>query len=105
MIAAPLTEYLKDEIPDGNGKDENWLNSEAKKAFFELKEKLMSPPVIYFPDWNKQFYVMVDASKKAIGGVLMQKDDEGVFRVIAYYSKKLNKFEQKYPARELKHWQ
>ena len=45
--------------------DESYL-----KAFGELKEKLVSAPVIISPDWNSPFEVMCDASGVALGVVL-----------------------------------
>ena len=40
------------------------------KAFGELKEKLVSAPKIIFPNRNKPFEVMCDASGIALGVVL-----------------------------------
>ena len=47
--------------------DESYL-----KAFGELKEKLVSPPIIISPDWNSPFEVMCDASGVYFGVVLGQ---------------------------------
>ena len=43
------------------------------KAFGELKEKLVSAPIIISPDWNSPFEVMCDASGVALGVVLGQQ--------------------------------
>ena len=43
------------------------------KAFSELKEKLVSAPIIISPDWNSPFEVMCDASGVALGVVLGQE--------------------------------
>ena len=40
------------------------------KAFSELKEKLVSAPIIISPDWNSPFEVMCDASGVSLGVVL-----------------------------------
>ena len=45
------------------------------KAFQELKEKLVSAPIIVAPDWTKPFELMCDASDYAIGVVLGQRKD------------------------------
>ena len=44
------------------------------KAFGELKEKLVSAPIIISPDWNSPFEVMCDASGVAPGVVLGKKE-------------------------------
>ncbi|XP_015161560.1 uncharacterized protein [Solanum tuberosum] len=41
-----------------------------RRAFGELKEKLVSAPIIISPDWGKPFEVMCDASGVALGVVL-----------------------------------
>ena len=43
------------------------------KAFGELKEKLVSAPIIISPAWSKPFEVMCDASGVALGVVLGQR--------------------------------
>ena len=42
------------------------------KAFSELKDKLVSAPIIISPDWNSPFKVTCDASGVALGVVLGQ---------------------------------
>ena len=65
------------------------------QAFEELKNKLSSPHVLKFPEFDKSFKVHMDASDFAIGGVLMQDG-----RPIAYESKKLNGCQRRWPAHE-----
>ena len=50
-----------------------YFNESCLKAFRELKEKLVSMPIIIFPDWIKPFKVMCDASGVALGVVLGQR--------------------------------
>lgn len=57
-------------------------------AFQELKEKLVTTPIIIAPDWNLPFEIMCDASDYAIGAVLGQKKSN-VFHPIYYASKTL----------------
>ena len=35
-----------------------------------LKEKMITAPILVFPDWKKEFHVPVDASYTALGVVL-----------------------------------
>jgi len=43
------------------------------RAFGELKEKLVTAPIIISPDWGQPFEVMCDASGMALGVVLGQR--------------------------------
>ena len=42
------------------------------------------------PDMDKPYYLYTDASDKAVGAILVQKDDHGMERVIQYVSKALS---------------
>lgn len=68
---------------------------EADKAFMNLKEDLMSAPVLINPDFSKPFVIQCDASDLGVGGVLFQILD-GEERVIAYTSQKLTSTQKKY---------
>ena len=69
---------------------------ERQRAFYELKERLTTAPVLTLPDQTKRFMVYCDASKDGLGCVLMQ---EG--RVIAYASWQLRRHELNYPTHDL----
>ena len=60
-----------------------------------LKQKLTTPPILAYPQFNHPFIVATDASGTAIGAVLSQ-DVEGEEKVIAYWSRQLNKAERNY---------
>ncbi len=75
--------------------------SEQDKAFQILKEKLITAPVLAYPNYQKEFILYTDASKIALGAILHQKGDDGLERVIAYENKTLNKAEQNYSTTEL----
>lgn len=66
-------------------------DSECKKNFWKLKKKLITTPVLVIPDPNQQYKVFCDASKKVLGGVLMQD-----WQVMAYASRKLRPHEENY---------
>ena len=59
------------------------------------KTKLTTPPVLAFPQFQTPFIVATDASDHAIGGVLSQIQD-GQEKVIAYWSRQLQKPERNY---------
>ncbi|XP_067629120.1 uncharacterized protein [Eurosta solidaginis] len=76
-------------------------NSEAQQAFEDLKEKLTSAPILLHPNYNKPFILQCDASQVGVGACLMQEDDNGQERPIAYMSQKLNKAQRNYSVTEL----
>ncbi|KAG1137892.1 hypothetical protein G6F37_002651 [Rhizopus arrhizus] len=49
---------------------------------------------------NKSFRIECDASDYAIGAVLLQESSDGIWRPLAYESKKLSAAERNYPAQE-----
>jgi hypothetical protein len=63
-IIAPLTYLLKKE------RSWNWMEK-SKFAFKELKQIIVSTPVLKLPNFEKLFEVQMDASNFSIGGVLM----------------------------------
>ena len=70
---------------------------EQQASFESLKLKLMTAPVLSFPDFTKPFFIHCDASNLGVGAILKQKDDENREKVIAYASRVLQPHERKYP--------
>lgn len=62
--------------------------SECQTAFDRLKQCLMSPPVLAYPDFSQPFLLTTDGSLQGLGAVLSQRQG-GVERVIAYASRGL----------------
>ncbi|KAA0033145.1 DNA/RNA polymerases superfamily protein [Cucumis melo var. makuwa] len=69
----------------------------CESSFQELKQKLVSTPVLTVPDGSGSFLIYSDASKKGLGCVLMQQG-----KVVAYASCLLKSHEQNYPTHDLK---
>ena len=59
-------------------------SKEAQQSFEDLKQKLVTAPVLKLPNFSKPFVVTTYASAIAIGGVLQQEGQP-----IAYESRKL----------------
>ncbi|GFU02876.1 retrovirus-related Pol polyprotein from transposon 297 [Trichonephila clavipes] len=68
VIAAPLTDALKGRAKKG---EITWT-TECENAFRELKGKLIDKPVLYAPNFEREFIVQTDASNAGMGAVLTQ---------------------------------
>ncbi len=88
-IASPLTRLLPKEQPL------HWHDAQ-EKSFQEVNRALTNAPVLAFPDYSSRFVLYTDASAIGIGAVLMQQDDRGKNRVIAYTGRPLNSIECNY---------
>ena len=53
-----------------------YFDESCLKSFGELKEKLVSAPIIISPNWNSPFEVMCDDSGVALGVVLGQRKNK-----------------------------
>lgn len=78
LICRPLHDMLK--------KNSFLWGPEQSKAFEELKERLISAPVLTLPNFNLPFTLETDASGSGIGAVLMQQG-----QAIAYFSKAISR--------------
>ena len=58
----------------------------CQNAFEQLKEQLLSAPVLAFPDLNGDYILYTDASDVGIVAVLTQKDESGEERVVSFAS-------------------
>ena len=88
-IASALTRLTK------KGVDFVW-SEECEKSFEELKERLITAPVLVSPDSSGGLTVYTDASMRGLGCVLMQHG-----KVIAYASRQLKEHEKKYPTHDM----
>jgi hypothetical protein len=61
-----------------------------------LKQKMVTMPILVFPDWSKELYVHVDASSIALGIVLAQLDEGELDHPIVFASRKLSSIEDNY---------
>ncbi|RKK67903.1 hypothetical protein BFJ69_g14088 [Fusarium oxysporum] len=89
-IANPLTELTKKE------RKFIWL-LEAQNAFEQLRQAILSEPVLVMFDPNKEIELETDLSDFALGGQIGQRDDQGKLHPIAFYSHKLHGPELNYP--------
>lgn len=65
-----------------------------ERAFSSLKSLLLYAPILRLPDFQKDFYLITDASEYGIGAVLLQEHERKF--LIAYASRKLSERERGY---------
>ena len=94
-IAIPLYELTR------KGVQFKWT-AECTIAFQKLKQALCTAPVLLLPKTgtDAEFVVSTDASKYAIGAVLLQKDDASNLRPCAFFAKTLSKAQTSYSTYE-----
>ncbi|KAG7529619.1 Ribonuclease H-like superfamily [Arabidopsis suecica] len=88
-IARPLTALLCKEV-----KFE--FTQEYHDAFQQIKQALISAPIVQPPDWDLPFEVMCDASDFAVGAVLKQRKDKKLHSI--YYASRTLEDVQRYYA-------
>ena len=88
ITARPLFELLKKDVKFEWGNDQ-------RKAFNELKEKLLRAPVLTAGKPELPYILVTDASDYGIGGALLQLVD-GKEKPVMYWSRSLNSAERNY---------
>ncbi|XP_074327288.1 putative mitochondrial protein AtMg00860 [Apium graveolens] len=88
-IAPPLTQLTR------KSHKFEWTNA-CERSFQELKNQLVSAPILTIPSGLGGFVISSDASKQGLGCVLMQNS-----KVIAYASRQLKDYEKIYPTHDL----
>ena len=92
QIAAPLSNLTRNQTPF------LWTSDE-QKAFDDLKNAMVTGPVLAVPDDNLPFTVTADASGYAVGAALTQDQGRGS-QPIAFMSHRMSDAEMNYPVHE-----
>ena len=87
--------YIAKLLNELKGRKEWTWTKEYQEAFEELKGKIISQLVLFFPKREEKFRVETDASGHAIGGVLSQ-EQEGKWKLIAFLSRTIQLAERNY---------
>lgn len=87
--AKPLYKLLKKEVKY------HW-DEQCEVSFQTLKQALTSPPVLAYPDFEREFTITCDASGSGLGAILEQDG-----RVIMYASRSLRQAEVRWSTTEL----
>lgn len=93
-LAQPLTKLLKKDAP--------WeWTTEQDTAFSVLKLRLQERPVLALYNHEAPTEVHTDASKKGLGGMLLQLQSDGHFHPVIYVSRQTSEAEGRYHSYEL----
>ncbi|KAH9290004.1 hypothetical protein KI387_034121, partial [Taxus chinensis] len=85
-ITQPLTQFLKKHVTYEPG-------NKAHETFEQLKEALVSSPILKNPDWSKPFIVYTDTSDVALRSTLSQKDENGNEHPVYFGRRKMSSAE------------
>ena len=105
-IAKPLSNLVRKDTPF-------IFDAVCLEAFEELKRRLTSTPILAHYDASCESILETDASNGVVGGVLSQKQSDGLFHPVAYFSKTMAPAECNYEihdkemlaiVRTLEHW-
>ena len=90
---ADMTHPLRELLVKGN----QWMWGEPQqKAFSQIKEALTTSPVLALFDPNLDTVVSADASSYGLGAVLLQRQQSGELKPVAYISRSMTPTEQRY---------
>jgi hypothetical protein len=93
QITTPMEKILKKDCKF------QW-SEECHQNFDTLKQKMVTAPILVFPDWSKEFHVHVNASSIALGAVLAQPGAGDIDHLLAFASRKLSTAEINYTTTE-----
>ena len=89
IIAYSLINLTKKNLP--------WnLTPSQQLTFDSLKHLFLSEPVLYIPDFSSLFAIATDASKYALGAILLQTDSNGEWHPCSYLSQSFSPVKHNY---------
>lgn len=92
-IASPLHRLMRNDVKYEWGEQQ-------QTAFNQLKQALISSPILVPPDFSREFILYTDASSYGLGAVLAQVNEAGEEHVVQYLSRSLIKAEKNYSTTE-----
>ena len=86
---ARIVKLLNDLLGCGNSKLKNHpvtLTATAEEAFYTLKKKCATAPVLAFADLKRPFLLEMDASKYGLGAILQEVQEDRKYHLVVYAS-------------------
>jgi hypothetical protein len=81
------------------GNEVRWT-SESRNSFKKIKKDLTESPVLISPDYSKDFLIFSFASHDTVAAILLQTNEAGLEKPIAYFSRALRDAEVRYDTME-----
>ena len=72
------------------------MGKKFQESLDVLKNKMVTTPILIFPDWKKEFHVHVDASFVALNVILEHLGKVSIDHIIAFASRKISTTEKNY---------
>ena len=76
-------------------------SDECEKAFVKLKDAMSTAPILRYPDFNKEFTLITDASYQSIAYILAQEDEGKLLHPVGYGGRSLRPNELNYTVTEI----
>ena len=92
-ILSPLNDLLSGYKKNKRNKQVPWTQK-SENAFNEAKKALSNATLLKYPSRDGQIALFCDASNIAVGATLQQKNKDGNWEPLGFFSKKFNKLEQ-----------
>jgi hypothetical protein len=73
---------------------------ECQQSFDTLKQKMVTAPILVFPDWSKEFNVHVDSSSISLGEFFAQPSSGDIHHPIAFARRNISTVERNYTTNE-----
>ena len=110
IIAKPLTDLL---VGYSNKKKNRAVNRKLEKqrwhwkpehedSFNQLKKAICEEVILKYPDFTQPFRIQTDASRTGLGAMLEQEEN-GKWRPVAFASRKTSATEKNYPTHKLEY--
>ena len=99
-----IAKLLNDLLGCGNSKLKDHpvsLTAAAEEAFYMLKKKCATVPVLAFADLKRPYLLEMDASKYGLGAILQQVQEDGKYHPVAYASRALHGSKANYHSSKL----
>lgn len=94
LLARPLSNLLKKDV-------KFMFGAQQKASFNQLKQAMTKKPVLAIFKYGAETELHTDASKYALAGILLQRQDDGQMHPVIYSSIKTSEVEQNYHSYEL----
>ena len=75
--------------------------ADCEIAYESLKTKLVTAPLLCYPDFSKDFTLETDASRKGLSAILSQYQDDHKLHLVAYGSRSISSTEANYAITDL----